>query len=284
MNKPRPSWLNKLYSKLVDNSSNTLINRLTSRNYPSPLKELHRALGLLTEHSRLPFRYIAMILELNEILPDHMRKDFDEIINRHNGIITASLVENDGDVFARLNATIKTQLTPLTTPLEELKALKDDLNREDSRSFLLLLCVLFLGLVLGGYSVSDDERDREARDAIKNDPVLGNIEIEPKQQDDTTILKFIKESITSNLPDLVDYLLSYNHVTNVPNVPQPVEPQLIADINNIQNRQIALAQALIHPQQHPLSIADTPRGGPVQSTTAPALWQGLGNHHTSPDP
>ena len=34
----------------------------------------------------------------------------------------------------------------------------------------------------------------------------------------------------------------------------------------------------------PLSIADTPRGGPVQSTPAPALWQGLGNHHSGPDP
>ena len=34
----------------------------------------------------------------------------------------------------------------------------------------------------------------------------------------------------------------------------------------------------------PNSIADTPRGGPVQSTSAPAFWQGLGNHHSGPDP
>eukprot|EP00967_Tisochrysis_lutea_P031877 scaffold37642_cov30-Tisochrysis_lutea.AAC.9 len=34
----------------------------------------------------------------------------------------------------------------------------------------------------------------------------------------------------------------------------------------------------------PHSMADTPRGGPVQPTSALALWQGLGNHHSGTDP
>ena len=34
----------------------------------------------------------------------------------------------------------------------------------------------------------------------------------------------------------------------------------------------------------PHSIADTPRGGPVHSTPAPARWQGLGSHHSGSDP